>query len=264
MASDGQPELAFAETGSGEPLVILHGLFGSSKNWQSHARRLAGQFRVISVDLRNHGESFHSEEMSYDAMAGDVERLLARLGLEEFNLLGHSMGGKVGMLMACRHPARVARMVVADIAPVAYFHHYDDLLEPILSLPLAQIESRTQADHDLRPHIPEDSLRAFLLQNLVREPEGWRWRVNWRAIQRELENLTGFDMTPEDWSVDIPTLFLRGARSDYVGEAEIEEIRRHFERAEIATIENAGHWLHAEKPEEFARLVSDFLARPRV
>jgi pimeloyl-ACP methyl ester carboxylesterase len=163
------------------------------------------------------------------------------------------------MTLALQNPDLVARLIVADIAPVAYFHHYDDLIDPILSLPLATIESRAQADQLLRQNIPEDQLRAFLLQNLVREPTGWRWRVNWRIIQRDMEWLTGFGDLPQDWLVDLPGLFIRGANSDYVSDAELMVIEQHFSNCTIETIEDTGHWLHAEKPESFIRLVLDFL-----
>jgi pimeloyl-ACP methyl ester carboxylesterase len=252
-------ELHFSTLGSGTPLVILHGLFGSGKNWQSHARKFADHFQVFAVDLRNHGESFHTEEMNYPAMAGDVAQLLYRLGLSDCDFLGHSMGGKVAMMLALQNPDLVARLIVADIAPVAYFHHYDDLIDPILALPLATIESRAQADQLLRQNIPEDQLRAFLLQNLVRDSAGWRWRVNWTVIQRDMEWLTGFSDLPQDWILELPSLFIRGQKSDYIGEAEIETIKYHFNNCMIETIEAAGHWLHAEKPEPFNRLVLDFL-----
>jgi len=253
------PELHFSTSGSGKPLVVLHGLFGSSKNWQSHARQFARHFQVITVDLRNHGQSFHADEMNYTVMAEDVAQLLVRLELTTCDILGHSMGGKVAMTLALQNPDLVARLIVADIAPVAYFHHYDDLIDPILALPLATIESRAQADQLLRQNIPEDQLRAFLLQNLVREPTGWRWRVNWSIIQRDMEWLTGFGDLPQDWLVDCPSLFIHGANSDYVSDAEVAVIKQHFSNCVIETIASAGHWLHAEKPEPFNRRVLDFL-----
>ena len=252
-------ELSYTRSGDGRPLVVLHGLFGSGRNWQSHRRHFGTRFEVFNIDLRNHGDSFHSDEMNYTAMAGDVAALLQNLNLGACNLLGHSMGGKVAMTLAVDQPRLVERLIVADIAPVSYFHHYDDLIEPILALPLETLKSRAEADQLLRQNIPEDQLRAFLLQNLLRDPDGWRWRVNWRAIQRDMEFLTGFDELAGGWRIEIPTLFIRGARSDYVGDAEVDVIQRHFARAEIATIEDAGHWLHAEKPEIFARTVLDFL-----
>jgi pimeloyl-ACP methyl ester carboxylesterase len=252
-------ELHFSTSGSGKPLVILHGLFGSGKNWQSHARQFAEHFQVFTVDLRNHGESFHADEMNYSVMAVDVAQLLYRLELSDCYILGHSMGGKVAMMLALQDPDLVARLIVADIAPVSYFHHYDDLINPILALPLQTIDSRAQADQLLRQNIPEDQLRAFLLQNLVREATGWRWRVNWEVIQRDMEWLTDFGDLPQDWFIELPILFLRGEKSDYIGEAEVEVIRQRFQNYRIETIEAAGHWLHAEKPEPFNRLVVDFL-----
>ena len=255
-----EPDLYYSRVGSGSPMIVMHGLFGSSRNWHSQLRRFADNYEVFAIDLRNHGQSFHADEMSYAAMADDVARLLERLGLSECRVLGHSMGGKVAMTLAIQYPGLVSRMVVADIAPLAYYHHYDDLIEPILALELDSFESRTQVDHALRPHIPEDQLRAFLLQNLVRESEAWSWRVNWRVIQRDMDALTGFDELPQDWLGELPTLFIRGAGSDYIDDSGIEIIERHFANSNIATIADAGHWLHAEKPEEFSQLVLDFLA----
>jgi pimeloyl-ACP methyl ester carboxylesterase len=253
------PELHFSTLGNGKPLVVLHGLFGSGKNWHSQARQFANQFKVFTVDLRNHGQSFHADEMNYSIMAEDVAQLLYRLELSACDILGHSMGGKVAMTLALQNPDLVARLIVADIAPVTYFHHYDDLIDPLLALSLETIDSRAQADQLLRQNIPEDQLRAFLLQNLVRESTGWRWRVNWSVIQRDMEWLTGFGDLPQDWRIDCLSLFIRGANSDYVSETEIAVIEQHFSNYRLATIEDAGHWLHAEQPESFNRWVLEFL-----
>jgi esterase len=259
QSSNYMSELHFTMSGSGKPLIVMHGLFGSGKNWQSHTRRFSEHFQVFNIDLRNHGQSFHADAMNYPAMAADVLQLLDRLALEDCYLLGHSMGGKVAMTLALQNPERVARMVVADIAPVTYFHHYDDLIDPILALHLDSIESRAQADQLLRPNIPEDLLRTFLLQNLARDGDEWRWRVNWQVIQRDMQWLTGFVDLPEARMVELPTLFLRGANSDYIGDAESLVIERHFNDFRIETIEAAGHWLHAENPEAFNRLALEFL-----
>lgn len=253
------PELYYTKSGSGPALFILHGLFGSGRNWQAHTRRFAESFEVYTIDLRNHGQSFHADEMNYPSMAADVAQLITHLGLRNCRILGHSMGGKVAMTLAIQHPALISSMIVADIAPVAYRHDYDDLIEPILALDLDRFASRTQIDHALRPSIPEDQLRAFLLQNLLHETGAWRWRVNWPVIQRDMDNLTGFAPLPADWVGSQPTQFIRGANSDYVGSAEIEVIERHFGDVRVATIDGAGHWLHAEKPIEFSRLALDFL-----
>ena len=254
-------ELNYAVKGSGAPLVILHGLFGSSKNWQSHARQFAEHFQVFTIDARNHGESFHADEMNYRLMADDVFNLLNKLGLNNCNVLGHSMGGKAAMVLAQQHPDLVARLIIADIAPVTYSHHYDDLINPILALRLDTVESRAQADQLLQQEIPEEQLRAFLLQNLVRDASGWRWRVNWGAIQREITSLTGFSDLPQGWVIKTPSLFIRGENSDYIGKAEIEVIKQHFTQCSIETLEAAGHWLHAEKPQPFNQLVLNFLLR---
>ena len=253
--------LHHSTVGQGDPLVILHGLFGSGKNWQSLARQFASQYEVFSVDLRNHGQSFHADAMNYPAMVDDVIALLDHLELQSATILGHSMGGKVAMMLAASHAQRVDRLVVADIAPVTYDHHYDNLIDPILAISLPDLESREQADKLLQAAIPEAPLRAFLLQNLAREADDWRWRVNWRVIQRDLGQLTGFDGLADDWEVDCPTLFIRGALSPYVGDTEIDVIDRHFSDARIETLERAGHWLHAEQPQAFLQRVLEYLVR---
>ena len=253
------PELNFSVIGDGSPLLIMHGLFGSSRNWQSLARRLAEHNRVVNIDLRNHGQSFHDASMDYPSMVDDVADLLKQLELESCTLLGHSMGGKVAMMLAHRLPARIARLIVADIAPVAYRHSHADLVEAVLGVDLDTLGSRADADRALAESIPESGLRAFLLHNLARDGEGWCWRMNWGAAGAEMDKLIGFDGLPEDWRLDLPTLFIRGSASDYIGAAEIDVIESRFGNAKVATIDGAGHWLHAEQPQEFLRLVDDFL-----
>ena len=252
-------ELAYNRAGSGPPLLIMHGLFGSGRNWQSHARRLADSFDVLTVDLRNHGQSFHADDMNYPLMAADVAQFLDNLGLGACRLLGHSMGGKVAMVLALQYPELVSKLVVADIAPVVYAHDHDDLVDAALALSLDAIGSRADADRELEASIADPGLRAFLLQNLVRDGDDWRWRVNWRAIRDSMGSLTGFVELPVDWRIDVPTLCIRGGTSDYVGEAEIELMQEHFRRIEFATLDSAGHWLHAEQPAAFVERVLEFL-----
>ena len=251
--------LHYSETGSGEPLIILHGLFGSGKNWQSLARVFSRHFKVYTLDLRNHGQSFHHHEMSYAVMAEDVYRLIRHLGIESCSLIGHSMGGKTAMLLTLEHPQLVSRLVVADIAPVVYSHAHHHLIDPIIALKLDRMDSRSAVDKALQQHIPDTILRNFLLQNLERKAGQWRWKVNWLAIDRQMNHLTGFSNLPAEWKVKTPTQFIRGENSDYIGAAEESEIADHFENVTIKTIKNAGHWLHAEQPEKFSQLALDFI-----
>ena len=253
--------LHYSEIGEGETLVILHGLFGSSKNWQSLARVFSRHFRVLTLDLRNHGQSFHHEEMNYAVMAEDVSRLSRYIGIDSCSLIGHSMGGKIAMLLALKYPELVSRLVVADIAPVAYSHAHHHLIDPILSLALDQLQSRSAVDLALQQDIPDTMVRNFLLQNLERKGEQWRWKVNWAAIDRQMHQLTGFSNLPVDWKINIPSCFIRGENSEYIGAAEEAEIKAHFEQVTIQTISNAGHWLHAEQPEQFSQLALSFLSR---
>ena len=251
--------LHYSEVGNGEPLLILHGLFGSSKNWQSLARVFAEHFRVYTLDLRNHGQSFHHNEMNYRVMAEDVNRLVRHLGIDSCSVIGHSMGGKTAILLALEYPQLVSRLLVADIAPVTYEHAYDHLLDPILSLSLDQFESRSAVDRALQADISDTMLRNFLLQNLEGKAGRWRWKVNWSAIASQLNQLTGYPDLSSDWRVDIPTCFIRGENSDYIGTAEESEIKAHFKNVIIKTINHAGHWLHAEQPAKFSQLALGFL-----
>jgi esterase len=253
--------LHYSEIGDGEPLLILHGLFGSSKNWQSLAKVFSEHFKVFTLDLRNHGHSFHHDEMNYPVMAEDVNRLIRYIGIDSCAMIGHSMGGKTAILLALKYPKLVSRLIVADIAPVVYSHAYDHLLDPILALALDQLESRSAADKALKPDIPDIMLRNFLLQNLERKAEQWRWKVNWSAIDRQLNQLTGFPDMPADWKIDIPTSFIRGGNSEYIGAAEETEIKVHFKNVTVQTVNNAGHWLHAEQPDKFSQLALSFLSR---
>ncbi|MCH7881967.1 MAG: alpha/beta fold hydrolase [Proteobacteria bacterium] len=251
--------LHYSQSGAGEPLIILHGLFGSGKNWQSLARVFAEHFKVYTLDLRNHGQSFHHQDIDYRLMVEDVYRLLQHLNINNCRVIGHSMGGKISMLLAVEHAAMVSQLVVADISPVPYPHEYEHLIEPILSLELDRYDSRSSIDAALQIDIPESSLRAFLMQNLLRDGEHWRWKVNWQAIKRNLDKITGYSELPQDWQVACPTLFIRGEKSNYIGEAEEKLIDQHFNMVAIKTLANAGHWLHAEQPRAFARLVLEFL-----
>lgn len=251
-------QLFYSRAGQGEPLLILHGLFGSSRNWQTLARQYAEHFDVISVDLRNHGQSFHSAEMNYSVMADDVEELIRHLGLQSVRVIGHSMGGKVALRLAIDHRDLVDRMVIADIAPVSYQHDHNETLDALLSVDLNQLSSRTDADEQLQSQIVEAPLRAFLLQNLKREDNRWLWRVNLQAIEAHMRDLTSFDL-PDTVEVNTPALFVYGTRSDYVGEPQQQIIEKQFSQARLQPVDGAGHWLHAEKPDIFLDLTLAYL-----
>ena len=252
------PILNFKSQGDGQPLLVIHGLFGSSRNWQSLSQQWAQDFRVISVDLRNHGDSFHAAEMNYAVMTEDVVNLMDHLDLDSPHVLGHSMGGKVAMTLCNAHPHRVNRLIVADIAPVSYAHSHHDLIQPILDLDLSGISRRKQADEALTPSIPDPGIRLFLLQNLVIVEGQAKWKLNWPVLNQSMSAITGFpDIS--DWSIANPALFLRGGLSDYVSPESWHLIHQHFPNARLSTIEKAGHWLHAEKPEQFYQSVLSFL-----
>lgn len=252
-------ELAYREYGAGPSLLILHGLFGSSVNWNSIAKNLARDYRVWSLDLRNHGESPHTETMDYEHMAEDVRVFMERHQLGEASIIGHSMGGKVAMVLALLNASLVRRLVVVDIAPVAYEHEWDWILDPLEHIDLGSITSRAAADEQLQDHIKNPAIRAFLLQNLRSSPQGYHWRINLSAIRDNLPSITGFDVR-EPAPYLGQSLFLHGERSPYVRDEYQAQILRYFPNAEIRAVSNAGHWVHAEQPGEFLQQVREFLS----
>jgi len=253
--------LAAMEYGGGPPLAILHGLFGSGRNWASISKRLAAHHRVIAFDLRNHGGSPWAARMDYADMAEDVRASLKTRGYEQFALLGHSMGGKVAMMAALQYPDAVERLVIADIAPVTYPMRHLVEAQAMRRLDLARIARRSQADAALAAAVPDADERGFLLQNLIFENGGARWRVNLDAVEQNMGRLADFPAMLEGRAYDRPAFFIGGARSDYVRPEHEPVIRRLFPKAEIARIENAGHWLHAEQPAAFLAIVEPFLNR---
>lgn len=251
-------------SGDGEPLLILHGLFGSQANWGWHARHLAERFAVYGLDLRNHGASPHDEHMSYAAMAADVIEWLDVQGMQSCHLLGHSMGGKVAMQLAFAEPERVGKLVVADIAPVDYTVAAVKSRHPALAamqeVPVQQMHSRAEADEYLRDSIPEKQVRSFLLTNLERLPQGgYRWRLNLAAIEANLASLSSAPEAPEPYPG--PALFLFGEKSAYLQFDHQLEIRRLFPAAKIQLLPDAGHWLNVEQPQASLDAIEKFLAK---
>ncbi len=241
---------------------MLHGLFGSSDNWLGVAPKLAQKFHVYLLDLRNHGQSPHSDEMDYPIMAKDVLEFFDAHNLNRANLLGHSMGGKVAMELALNFPARVQKLVVVDMATRTNPQEHEKYFKALLALDLKKFQSRTQIEDALAPEIPDLALRRFLLKNLrlissASSSLVFEWRIPLRKIFANYPQLC--DALPPRASFPGPTLFLRGGRSHYILESDTPRIRELFPRAEILTIADAGHWVHADAPEEFVRLIQAFL-----
>ena len=242
------------------PLIVAHGLFGSARNWNSVARSLAQGRRVVAVDMRNHGDSPRSDDHSYDAMAQDLADALAEHGGDEADLLGHSMGGKAAMVCAVGlRPANLRRLIVADVAPVPYRHSHLDYVRAMRAIDLGVLKRRAEVEPLLAPAVPDRSLRAFLLHSLASGPDGLYWKLNLKALEEFMSSMVGFPELAQPW--DGPCLQLRGGKSDYALDEYMDAMRAILPATEIVTLEGTGHWLHAEKPAEFAEAVAAFLDR---
>jgi pimeloyl-ACP methyl ester carboxylesterase len=240
------------------PLVIAHGLFGSARNWGAVAKRLAAARPVIAVDMRNHGESPQTASHTYPDLAADLAEVIAAEPGGRADVLGHSMGGKAAMALALTAPDRVGRLVVADIAPVAYGHTQMPLVEAMREMDLAGLSGRAEADARLAARVAEPAVRAFLLQSLDLRADPPRWRLNLDTLAAEMDTILGWPDLPGRF--EGPALFLSGAASDYVRPEHRETIRALFPEARFAKIPGAGHWLHAEKPRETVAAVEAFLS----
>ncbi|MBL7796034.1 MAG: alpha/beta fold hydrolase [Saprospiraceae bacterium] len=250
-------ELFSREFGQGSPVVILHGLFGFSDNWQTIAKALADHHLVITPDLRNHGRSPHVPTHTYPEMADDLKVFLEQHWVFKTALVGHSMGGKVAMQFALHHPDIVERLVVVDIAPGLATDNHAHIFRALLDLDLSRIATRQEAEAWLEPRVPDFGTRQFLLKNITRNADGtFAWKMNlpvlWGAYPDILAGVQGEPF-------DKPTLFIRGSRSNYVQDEDFPLIRRMFPQAQVVTIEGAGHWVHADKPTELLVLVREFL-----
>lgn len=251
-------QLNFKKTGQGKPLIILHGLFGSADNWLNIAKGLENDYTLYLVDQRNHGDSEHAEEWNYQVMADDLVEFMEDQGLEKSHLLGHSMGGKTAMTLALRHPEKVERLLVVDIAPRSYPVHHQTILEGLNAIDLEQLQSRKQADDLLAKYVDEKSIRQFLLKSLGRNEEGkFIWKINLPVITEKIDTI---GQAIESESVfDHPTLFVTGANSNYVQDKDKPDIEKYFPNSNIIKMKNAGHWLHAEQPEAVIETIQAFL-----
>lgn len=238
------------------PLLIVHGLFGSARNWGAIARRMASDREVATVDMRNHGESPWFPTHSYADMAADLAEVIDAIG-GRADVVGHSMGGKAAMQLALTHGEKVGRLVVADIAPVAYGHSQNHLIAAMRGLDLAGLDSRSEADRRLAATVEDPGVRAFLLQSLDLKADPPRWRLNLDVLEAEMGGIVGWPGTAGRF--DGPVLFLSGAASDYVRPEHRAGIKHLFPQAKQAKIPGAGHWLHADRPREFEAALRAFL-----
>jgi len=251
-------KLFYREVGQGQPIVIMHGIFGSADNWLTQARILSSKYRVFTVDLRNHGQSPHSDEFDYQAMVADMVEFIDEHRLKDPIIIGHSMGGKVAMNLAVAHPDKLSKLIVVDISPRPYNLEHYVIINGLKAIPIDQITSRQEAEAVLEKYVPEMDVRQFLLKNLQRKQEGgFGWKINLPVIDKNL-NKIGYDLQYEG-TFDKPTLFIRGGRSKYIPDKDMDHIREVFPQAALETLDT-GHWVQAEKPQEFVEVVEKWLS----
>ncbi|PIE24908.1 MAG: alpha/beta hydrolase [Neptuniibacter caesariensis] len=243
--------------GEGSPLLILHGLFGTLENWGTQIKRLSQNYQVIAADMRDHGRSPHSEEISYTLMAEDIRNLMDHLNLDSAHIIGHSMGGKAAMQFALTYPDRVNKLIIVDIAPVLYSPHHDDVFKGLFSVNLASLKSRSDADKQLTTFISDSRVRAFLLKNLYRAENGeFKWRMNLALLHNQYTRISA---APKGEAYAKPVLFIKGAKSDYLIPEYRDAVLSLFPKSDYRIIRDAGHWPHAEKPAEFTDAVLKYL-----
>lgn len=244
--------------GEGEPLIIMHGVFGSSDNWQTLGKVFAEHHKVYLVDLRNHGNSPHSREFNYPLMVADIVELMEDEQLDTAHILGHSMGGKVAMHLATSHPQRVRKLIVVDIAPKYYPPHHQQIFEGFHAVNLSTLKNRKEADEQMAQVITNIGVRQFILKNLDRNKDGsFEWKLNLNAIESAIDKVG--EGLEENVHFEGSTLFIAGGNSDYIMESDAEIIHQYFPKSTIITIKGAGHWVHAEKPQELGDLVINYL-----
>jgi esterase len=253
-------QLAFREYGSGQPLIILHGLFGQSDNWNTLAKRFSENgFRVFTLDLRNHGLSPHSEEWNYEVMAEDLKEFIDTHQLKDPILIGHSMGGKTVMFFELMYPGIAKKIVIADIAPRAYEAHHDSVLKALNAVDFSKVKTRKEAEAVMNEYIQDFGTKQFLLKNIYWKDNAnniMDWRFNLRVIDKNYDNI---GVEAPDKSSEVETLFMRGEKSDYITDKDIPDIEKRFPNYKLITIPGSGHWIHAEKPNEFFEEVMKFI-----
>lgn len=261
-------KLFFRKYGENNPvLIIVHGLYGASDNWVTHGKILSKYFEVYILDQRNHGNSPHSNEHNYNVMSADIYEFMQSQNIEKAVLLGHSMGGKAVMTFAGKYPGKVSALIIVDISPAKYeINSFSDskikkhkkIIEALNVNAILQAKSRIEADKICEKYIDEPQTRAFILKNLKRTSSGFKWKLNVDIITKNIENILS-DITLENDISGFPTLFIKAENSDYITEKDINVINNIFPSAEIKTINNAGHWVHAEQPKQFLKTIINFI-----
>ena len=242
----------------GPPLLVLHGLFGSARNWAGHARSLAETHHVYALDLRNHGSSARAMTMTYEEMAEDVAEFIAEQGITDPIVMGHSMGGKVAMQLALAEPDLIKALIVVDIAPVSYGHDMLDYIAAMQALDLSGEQRRAELEEELRDEVEDPGITAFLMTNLERADGGFQWRINLTAISAGMSAISAFS-PPPGAAFGSPTVFIAGSSSTYIRDSHRERITELFPESRTVTIKDANHWVHADQPEAFLKTVNAFL-----
>ena len=255
-------KLFYRKIGEGRPLVILHGLFGQSDNWNTLGKKFAEyNFEVYLVDLRNHGNSPHSTIWNYQVMSEDVYELITDLALKQVTIIGHSMGGKVAMTLAIQHTEVIDKLIVSDIAPKFHKPDNEDVMNALMAIDLNTINTRKEAEKELSNYIHQPGVIQFLLKNIYWKDENGKgnlaWKFNNSDIVTQIKNVS--EAIQSDWPCTISTLFIRGEKSNYILDEDIEQIHEQFPNCTLKTIPNAGHWVHADNPIDFFETVINFI-----
>ncbi len=241
--------------GQGFPLIILHGIFGSSGNWATVSKKLGDRYKVFAVDLRNHGRSPHNHSHSLQDMARDLELWMREKKIERAHIIGHSMGGKTAMKFAIEFPEKVEKLIVVDIAVKEYKVQHDELISILLNLKLQNFKSRSEIENEARSKIKDEETLQLLLKNLQRKKDQYVWKINLPVLKKDLqkigEKITGI--------FEKESLFIRGENSNYITDSDRDMIKSVFPKSSVITIKDAGHWVHAEQPEVFCDVVKGFL-----
>lgn len=255
-------KLFYRQYGEGQPVIILHGVFGVSDNWVTIGRKLAGKFSVYILDLRNHGQSPHSDTFNYIAMMEDLQEFIEDHQLENPILIGHSMGGKVAMYYALEYPDHVNSLIVVDISMRKYPHRstHIKMIDAMLAVDFDKAASREDVEQQLEASIPSKPIRLFVMKNLERVGNNtFKWRINLQALSDNIARI--FEGVEHPGIYENPALFIRGGKSDYISDDDMDKISTHFPGAQLETISGASHWVHAEKPDELCALFSDFTGK---